>query len=275
MDSLRNVVIVGGEDGNPSRFVTQIGPVKFAKDFEMAITSFYHGEVFNINNTNNKVYFHVASDRNPLSLDIIKKFKGKTTANIPSSMGTFVPVLKMVTIPEGSYSSSISVCWAITNLIKKELGLTRKRDAMNAIMDKQSYNVINIELNNLYMVMEGQNDTPWALLGVHEDKFERFTIENKDLHCCNFPAIAYANIVENSYINGKASRNLGIISIKNGPQWSYEPAHPNYIPINVKEFCKISIELRDIKGQYIKFNPMFNNIMMLSIRPIKGSEGMF
>ena len=214
MENIRNIVIVGGEDGNQSRFTTQIGPVKLVKDSEMAITSFYHGEVFNINNTNNKVYFYAASDRNPLSLELIKKLRGKTTANIPSSIGTFVPVLKMVTIPEGSYSSSISVCWAITNLIKKELGLTRKRDAMNATIDKQSYNVINIELSNLYMVIEGQNDTPWALLGVHEDKYERFAIENKDLHCCDFPAIAYANIVENSYIDGKASRNLGIISIK-------------------------------------------------------------
>ena len=269
MESIRNIVIVGGEDGNPSRFITQIGPVKLVKDSEMAITSLCHGEVFNINNTNNKVYFYVANDRNPLSLELIKKFRGKPTSNVPSSMDSFVPVLKMVTIPEGSYSSSITLCWAITNLIKNELGVTKKRDAMNATIDKQ-YNVINVEINNLYIVIEGEKDTPWTLMGVHEDQYERFAIENKDFHCSDFPVFVYADIVENSYINGSLSRNLGIVPIKNAPQWSfYEAAYPNYVPINLKEFSKILIELRNIKGQYIKFNPKFKSVITLSIRPIK------
>ena len=271
MESVRNIVIVGGKDGNPSRFTTQIEPVKLVKDCEMAITSLYHGDVFNIDNTNNKVYFYVTSDRQPHSLEMIKVIRGKSESNIPSSMRTLTPVLRMVTIPEGNYSSSLTLCWVISNVMKEELKVSKKRDAMNPTIDKQ-YNVINIDLTNLYFAIEGNGDTPWTLMGVHEDQYERFVIENKNLHCCDFPVIAYANIIENSYINGKLSRNLGIVPIKNGPQWSYEPAHPNYLPINVKEFSKISIELRNIKGQYIKFNPMFNNIMTLSIRPIKGSE---
>ena len=271
MESIRKVVIVGGKDGNPSRFITQIEPVKLVKDSEMAITSLHHGEVFNINNTNNKVYFYVISDRNPHSLELIKNARGKSESNIPSSMSTITPVLRMVTIPEGSYSSSLTLCWVISNLIKDELGVSKKRDAMNPTIDKQ-YNVINIELSNLYLAIEGNGDTPWTLMGVHDDQYERFAIENKDLHCCDFPVVAYANIVDNSYVNGKLSRNLGIVPIKNGPQWSYEPANPNYVPINVKQFSNIVIELRNIKGHYVKFNPIFNNIITLSIRPIKGSE---
>ena len=120
------------------------------------------------------------------------------------------------------------------------------------------------------MVIEGKTDTPWALMGVHEDQYARFTVVDKDFHCNNFPTFAYANIIENSYINGKLSRNLGVVPIKSAPQWSlYEPTNANYVPINVKEFSKILIELRDIKGQYIQFNPMFKTVMTLSIRPIK------
>lgn len=270
MESIRNVVIVGCEDGNPSRFITQIEPVKLPEDSEMAITSLYHGEVFNIHSGNNKVYFYGTNDRQ-LSMEIVKHFRGKPTSTaIPNSMQGFeLPAPTMVTVPEGSYNSSITLCWVISNLIKEKLGVLKKRDAMNPTADKQ-YNIVNIDMSNLYMVIEGKTDTPWTLMGVHEDKYARFTIEDKDFHCSHFPAFVYASIIENSYINGKLTRNLCIVPIKSGPQWSlYEPTYPNYVPINVKQFSKILIELRDIKGQYIKFDPMFKTVMTLSIRPIK------
>ena len=46
MEFVRNIVIVGSEDGCPSRFVTKIEPMKLRVECEMAITSLHHGAIF-------------------------------------------------------------------------------------------------------------------------------------------------------------------------------------------------------------------------------------
>ena len=273
MNSIRNVVIVGGENENTSRFTTQIGPIKLDNDYEMAITSLCHGEVFNIHSGNNKVYFYLTASET--GLESVKRFRGLAESSsvyeIPEDLDRLrydLPSLRQITVPEGSYESTIKLCWMISNLISDQLGV-KKRNAMNATVDKQ-YNIVNVELENLYLVIRGKKDTPWAIMDVHEDQYERFTIRNQDFHCSSFPVFVYANIIENSYINGRLTRNLGIVPVTNAPQWSfYESSNPNYVPINIKEFTNILIELRDINGQYIKFNPLFKTVITLTIKPIK------
>ena len=271
MNSIRNVVIVGGENGNTSRFTTQIGPIKLDDDYEMAITSLCHGEVFNIHSGNNKVYFYLTASET--GLESVKRSRGLAESpsvyEIPDDVDRYsLPSLRQITVPEGSYESTIKLCWTISNLISDQLGV-KKRNAMNATVDKQ-YNIVNVELENLYLVIKGKKDTPWAIMDVHEDQYERFTITNQDFHCSSYPVFVYANIIENSYINGRLTRNLGIVPVTNAPQWSfYESSNPNYVPINIKEFTNILIELRDINGQYIKFNPSFKTVITLTIKPIK------
>ena len=271
MNSIRNVVIVGGENGNTSRFTTQIGPIKLDNDYEMAITSLCHGEVFNIHSGNNKVYFYLTASET--SLELVKRSRGLAESpsvyEIPDDMDRYsLPSLRQITVPEGSYESTIKLCWTISNLISDQLGV-KKRNAMNATVDKQ-YNIVNVELENLYLVIKGKKDTPWAIMDVLEDQYERFAITNQDFHCSSFPVFVYANIIENSYINGRLTRNLGIVPVTNAPQWSfYESSNPNYVPINIKEFTNILIELRNINGQYIKFNPFFKTVITLAIKPIK------
>ena len=271
MNNISNVVIVGGENGNTSRFTTQIGPIKLDNDYEMAITSLCHGEVFNIHSGNNKVYFYLTASET--SLETVKRSRGLAESpsvyEIPYEMDRYdLPSLRRITIPEGSYESTIKLCWMISNLISDQLGV-KKRNAMNATVDKQ-YNIVNVELENLYLVIRDKKDTPWAIMDMHEDVYERFTITNQDFHCSSFPVFVYANIIENSYINGRLTRNLGIVPVTNAPQWSfYESSNPNYVPINIKEFTNILIELRDINGQYIKFNPFFKTVITLAIKPIK------
>ena len=271
MNNFRNVVIVGGENGNTSRFATQIGPIKLDNDYEMAITSICHGEVFNIHSGNNKVYFYLTATDS--SLESVKRSRGLAESpsvyEIPDEMDRYsLPSLRQITVPEGSYESAGKLCWTISNLISDLLGM-KKRDAMYPTVDKQ-YNMVNIELENIYLVIRGKKDSPWTVMDVHEDQYERFTITNQDFHCSSFPVFVYANIIENSYINGKLTRNLGIVPVTNAPQWSfYESSNPNYVPINIKEFTNILIELRDINGQYIRFNPIYKTVITLTIKPIK------
>ena len=269
MEVVRHIAIVGGEDDNPARFVTQIEPIKLDQDAEMAITSLYHGQVFNIHSGNNKVYFYVINDELPL--ESVRSYRGKTQNSHSAATFEHFPAPRMVIIPEGNYRFSITIIRAIAKLIQEELGLLRMKDAMQPSVDR-NYKYINVNLTNICLMVEGIKDTPWALMGVYDDKFasESFTVEEIDFDCSYSPAFVYANIVENSYINGKLSRNLGVVPIRNTTEWSlYEPTHPNYVPINVKEFSKILIEIRDMEGQYIKLNPMFKTVMCLKLRAIK------
>ena len=270
MESIRNIVIVGGQDENPSRFITQIEPVKLDVEHEMAITSLYQSDVLNIHTENNKVYFYHGTRG---EIEVVKSLKGKSDVMVPSALTNYrQPDLRVITIPNGTYTSSINLCWVISNRIRDSLGLAKRRDAMNPTMDRQ-YNIINVEMVGTYFVIEGKSDTPWSLLNIYEDKYDRFTIQESDLQCAESPAFLYANIIENSYINGKLSRNLGVIPIKNTRGWAlYEPKYPIYVPITVREFSKILIEIRDMNGEYIKFNPLYKTIITLSIRPIKGNK---
>ena len=171
MNSIRNVVIVGGENGNTSRFTTQIGPIKLDNDYEMAITSLCHGEVFNIHGGNNKVYFYLTASET--GLESVKRSRGLAESpsvyEIPDDVDRYsLPSLRQITVPEGSYESTIKLCWTISNLISDQLGV-KKRNAMNATVDKQ-YNIVNVELENLYLVIRGKKDTPWVIMDVAVSK---------------------------------------------------------------------------------------------------------
>ena len=99
---------------------------------------------------------------------------------------------------------------------------------MNPIPDRQ-YNIIKIDLTNIYLVIRVKDDTPWSLTDVHEDQYERFAALNEDFHCSAFPALAYVSIVENSWINNKLLRSMGIVPVKNSSEWAfqfYKPAFP-------------------------------------------------
>ncbi len=55
--------------------------------------------------------------------------------------------------------------------------------------------------------------------------------------------------------------------------WNYhEFNNPVYVPIDVKQFSKIEIQLRDMNGEFIKFDPAFKTIINLHIKPINRSE---
>ena len=277
MHNISDITIIGGTDGNPAYFETQIEPTKLSTNCEVCVSSICHGEVYNIHGGNNTVYFYHG---NRLEIERIKQIRGKAriiSREVPEhDRELYNPSsLSTVTIPKGNYESSINLFWVIASLIKDILGLSKKRDGLNPTLDKM-YNFISVEMTGIYLLVEGVTDSPWSLLGVHADQYDNFTVMNKDLHSTEFPAIVYANIVENSYVNGKSSHKLGIIPIKNKVGWSfYRPTNPTYVPITVREFSKIRIMLRDIDNEYIRFNPFYKTVITLNIRPIKGSSVKF
>ena len=276
MHDISNIAIIGGADENPAYFETQIEPTKLTTAYEVCVSSICHGEVYNIHEGNNTVYFYHG---NRLEIERVKQIRGKARIisrpeEVPEQdRGLYNPSsLSTVQIPKGNYESSINLFWVIASVIRDTLGLTKKRDGINPSLDKM-YNVISVEMTGIYLLIEGVTDGPWSLLGVHADQYENFTVMNKDLYSTEFPAIIHANIVENSYVNGKLTHKLGIVPIKNRVGWSfYMPKNPTYVPIAVREFSKIKIMLRDINNEYIRFNPFYKTVITLNIRPIKGNS---
>ena len=51
----------------------------------------------------------------------------------------------------------------------------------------------------------------------------------------------------------------------------HEFNNPIYVPIDVKQFSKIVIELRDMNGELIKFHPSFKTIINLHIKSINSA----
>ena len=109
------------------------------------------------------------------------------------------------------------------------------------------------------------------MLGITSEIHESSSVEVDKLDFTSWmmPLFLYVNIVENSYINGKLSRNLSTIPLSLKRGWSYyELENPIYIPVDVKEFSKIVLELRDMNGDYVCFNSNTKTIATLHLKPI-------
>ena len=275
MKNRYDLIITGGAGGNPSHFQTTIGPVRLTTNCEIGLVSMYHGEVQNINSKNNKIRFYKIT--NKVSLELVKKKRKKQSylyMDNPENADAFLNEnFYIIEIPEGNYKSSASVLLTLSNLINDHLKKTKRRVTALETNVTAGSNVVTVDLADLYILVENEIDSPWSLLGVFEDKSDRFTVENKDLNCIECPAVLQTDIVESSYINSKLQKHLGIIPIKTRSGWTmYRPASPYYVPITVREFSKIKLMLQDMTGNCLEFNRGYNPIITLNIRPIKGKD---
>ena len=59
MESPRTIIVVGGENGNQSKLHTQLEPIKLEQNIGIAVTSIFHGEVFNINEENRVITYEI------------------------------------------------------------------------------------------------------------------------------------------------------------------------------------------------------------------------
>lgn len=243
MDSIKTIVIVGGEGDNQAKLQTQLKPVKIAEGVGLAITSIYHGEVYNITESNNTVEYYAKGLGEKLS----------------------------VSLPSANYPTTVSLVRAISELIAAtSRGMNRSDD--RPVMD---YTIrrdeIYVSCRNMILDLQSYEKSPWKLVGAAEGNIllKSFSVKNVHFNLNVAPAFLYVNIVENSYINGKLSRVLSVIPISMKPNWSYyEFVQPNFVPIDVKEFTKITLEIRNMDGQFVSFDPNFKTIITLQTKPI-------
>ena len=258
MKNIRSVVITGGYDDNPSKFITQLEPTKVNENTEVALTSIFHGEVFNVSEENNKLY--IANIDIMDELRLYNAFDNGDTAK--SIFKKHRHHLQRISIPSGYYPTSLALCMKIEELIVSTLNIPKR--SFIVTIDKHR-EMVQIRMDGVYI--ENREDGPWGMLGHQGDLFNVHEIPNIVFQNEQIPGFLYMDIVENSYINGKLSRNLAVAPIKMSNVWNYyEFSNPRFTSINVQEFTKILVELRDVKGKHIAFNPAFKPILTLCIR---------
>ena len=136
----------------------------------------------------------------------------------------------------------------------------------------------NITFSTRHCTIFANEDSPWKLLGMEKDspyslieKSGRMEVENRmlvhELH--SESAFLYINIVHNSYINGKLSRNLSILPLYNREGGSYyEFNNPIYVPILIKEFSDILLEIRDMNGNHVPFKKGSKTVISLHLKKL-------
>ena len=271
MSEIQNIVVIGGEKGNPAQFNTRIEPLKLDRAMGMAIMSIYHGEIFNIHDGNNKIHY-IIEDDGSFSISPYQNGETDDAAILTGASKTF-------TIPTGRYPSVYSLLKTVADAVQD---ISNSRSRVTRVVKRSSQLQINLNRDgNITMQAVGiwikvldTDDCPWGMLGVCTDIIPGADIEiiNNTFAGNVEPAFLYVSVVDNSYINGRLSRNLGVIPLSNGPGWFFhEFNHPNYVPIAIKEFSNIALELRGMDGKYVRFDPKFKTVLCLSVRPINTS----
>ena len=59
MNLVQNIVVIAGQDDNPSKLKTKLEPIKLSQHMGLAVTSFSYGELLNIYERNNKIYIKI------------------------------------------------------------------------------------------------------------------------------------------------------------------------------------------------------------------------
>ena len=299
MENIRNIVIISNKDGVCS---TQIEPIRSSQPMEMGLISITHGPVANVTDDNSLVLFSlkisdiqtrgilkpfekseishtIVDDGNREDIDepvMDEVVEAEETSELSSrdlvTLGAFIPT--------GSYLNAFDLLKAIELAIKKRLVgvFINPRD-----IDKAIEIVVYLGVNNtpklrvntrLIIIKDFDHRTPWPLIHVNNSDDDKIKgIDAYNILGASDIGFVYANIVENCYVNGRLSRFLNIIPLKKGQSYlHYEYNNPNYVPICVKDFNSINIEIADLNGNLLKFPAGFKTIICLKIRPINTSS---
>ena len=252
MDQPRNVVIVGGVNGQQGKLQTYLEPVKLSDNVGLAVTSIFHGEVFNVSSAYNKIHF-------------------TTTVRDGAERNQKPWVIE---IPAGHYTSTFLILNAIHEAFERdEHEKSRDPDSskprFEVVLTKGE--AITVVIKHMEIDLDS-DDSPWKIIGIKSTEDFSKSIKNINYSQNLSPSFLYVNIIENSYINGRLSRILSVVPISMRSHWSYyEFAFPNFVPIEVKEFSKIHIEILDHYGKLVEFNPEYKTIITLSLRSINTS----
>ena len=177
--------------------------------------------------------------------------------------------IHILEIPRGRYKSSLSIIRAIEILIEKHEHFKGSRNTVAVKLTK--LNKIQLVTTGIDLLVTQKTDSPWSLLGLSKDikNKSEVELENKNLFSGIELAFLYVNIVENSYINGKLSRILTVLPLNYSEGCHfYEFKNPTYVPVEVKQFSDVHLEIRNMGGDLVPFTSTCTTIITLHLKPI-------
>ena len=254
MNLVQNIVVIGSQDSNPSKLKTKLEPIKLSQDMGLAVTSFSYGELLNIYEGNNKIYIKIVQEKE------INDESGSITDED----------IHILEIPTGRYKTSLLIIREIEIVIENHVHFKGSRSLITIRLISKN-NKVNISTSGVDLLVTQKNDTPWSLLGLSKDikNNSEVELENRNLFSGIETAFLYVNIVENSYINGRLSRNLCVLPLYyNEGCHFYEFKNPTYAPVEVKEFSDVILEIRNMRGDLVAFNSTGATIISLHLKPI-------
>ena len=274
---IRNIVVVSGRNDNPAKLQTQIDPVRLPRDMTVALTSIAYSEILNIHDENNKIYFTVAHvPESDYESDIPGIGPIATRGRNKKKTKDQKKVTDKVQIPVGTYRTTrsimISIVTAINDKVKEVFPNQSTRYSLN-ISGMEISPTFTLNLKNI-TIHANKPNSPWNIIGVKEDLIKQSpSLENIDLSIAMKPSFLYASIVENSYINGQKSRVLAVIPLTTSTGYTfYEFKNPVYVPIEIREFSSILLELRDLDGKFVRFATNSKAVLTLHMKPINRDD---
>ena len=247
MSFIHNVNIVGGRNADPASLKTRFEPMKLEDNMGIAAKFIAFGEIANITGSDCQFQF--------LDSHVTRKITLK--------------------IPEARYVMKEDVLLEIYNTINQYI---RSRPVLNNVLapskctTDSSYGKITIIPPNNITILVNEDQRIWSLINAHKTNDEVWVFSG-ELEERTGMAFIYMNIVENSYINGKKSRVLTAFPVISTSGYTYhEFINSTYIPIEVKEFSEIEIQIRDVRGKLLKIDNTYDTIISLHISSINRSK---
>ena len=248
---LQDNYIVTSHEGSASNFVSNFAyPIRVGRGHKIALKSICYGPKWNVTDKNNKLWLDVEDKEPHVEYATIKNGWYAGTYDL------FIAISKAVNVWTDVFNEKTG-----NNLEHSKVGLytTGSLDDVKLIFSAHCgavHSAENVGILSLFQFSYGNYTEIVTALTYFSE---------------HYPAFVYANVVENSYINNKASRLLAIIPMQSGyidgstGYHFYVFSSPSYYNFGIREFSHIVFQLIDENGELIDFDPKFKTIIALEV----------
>ena len=260
MDLNENFVVTS-KNGTGADFIANFaGPIRVQKAHKLALRSIFYGQVFNVTTKDNLLLLvHKTKDSRPVYELSVE----------PGFYASILSLTEAISTTINKWIDDNVVFCAVTGKQLEHTKIEYELDTEIVILDMEAHDHLYLtkdERPNVLSLLDLYNISP-----TEKVELQGYEVKN-GYFTNNFPAFVYANVIENSYINGEPSRLLAVIPIQSGLNSGnetgyhfYEFSSPVYYNFGIREFSHIAFYILDMDGKLIEFDPAFQTIMNLDV----------
>ena len=264
----RNHIMVGGRGGNPAHLSIMTDPVHLEEGMEIAVKSIAYGEIYNVSDTNNCLFIRIALDID-YNGDELRRLRAMVDGRgiAIDEADERIPIF----IKNGRYSDSLEVMKEAVVAINLFLAQWTAFDGRRCRLDHppavRAGAAISMTMAEGVDLLPSPLGGPLELVGcTNVDGIISAPMAPIPSH--TEMCFVYLSIVQNSFINGRKSRIVCVFPIKSDDGYTFfEFKQPTYIPINIRQFSKMELTLKDVRGVRVGMNDQFDTVVTLHMQP--------